>query len=276
MCKLIVIERNINSQILFKQILGRGTRIREEDGKTHFTLMDFRNASRLFADPDFDGEPLQVDEFGEEDKLPNGKSKYDEQEENSEEEGTSERAVKYYVDGHEIKILNERVQYLDANGKLIVESIKEYSKRHILERYATLDAFIRKWTDADRKQAIVEELKLEGVLLDALREKANKNLDDFDLILHIAFDKDPLTRQERANNVKKRHYLNKYEGIALKVLEKLLDKYKDSQLNDFTDAKILKLHPFDEIATPRGIVKEFGNIANYEEAVRELENQLYA
>jgi type I restriction enzyme R subunit len=276
MCKLIVIEKNINSQILFKQILGRGTRIREEDGKTHFTLMDFRNASRLFADPDFDGEPVQVDEFGSDEELPNTNTKYDEQEENSDEEGTSERTVKYYVDGREIEILNERVQYLDTNGKLIVESIKEYSKRHILEHYATLDTFIREWTDTDKKQAIIEELKSEGVLLDALREKSGKDLDDFDLIVHIAFDKEPLTKKERANNVKKRHYLNKYEGVARKVLEKLLEKYQDSQLKDFTDTKILKLHPFDKIATPQKIVKEFGSVNNYRKAVKELENELYA
>ena len=276
MCKLIVIERNINSQILFKQILGRGTRLREEDGKTHFTLMDFRNASRLFADPEFDGEPVQVEEFSSDDELPDTEIKYDEQEENFDEEGTSERTVKYYVNGREIKILNERVQYLDTNGKLIVESIKDYSKRHILEHYATLDTFIREWADADKKQAIIEELKSEGVLLDALRKKSDKDLDDFDLIVHIAFDKDPLTKQERANNVKKRHYLNKYEGVAKKVLEKLLEKYQDSQLKDFTDTKILKLHPFDKIATPKKIVEEFGSVSNYQKAVKELENELYA
>lgn len=278
MCKLIVVDKEIESPIMFKQILGRGTRIREEDGKTYFTFMDFRNVSRLFADPDFDGEPVKVIEVNHDGKIPKDDNNTDTADGDNTDEGDEslEPKGKYYINGVPVKILNERVQYIDIHGKLITESIKDYSKRHILEHYDTLDSFIKRWTKEEKKQAIIEELKDEGVLLSALRDEAGKDIDDFDLILHIAYDKKPLSRVERANNVKKRGYLDKYSDIAQRVLNGLLDKYSDAEVLDFTDTKILELKPFSEIGTPIKLVKEFGSKKNYLEAIKELEELLYA
>jgi type I restriction enzyme R subunit len=290
MCKLIVIDKELNSPIMFKQILGRGTRIREEDGKTYFTFMDFRNVSRLFADPEFDGDPVKVIEVDRTDPIPSGdvedgnsqeqgntSTDYDGEEDDGEARtGVSQPHGKYYVKGVRVKILNERVQYIDINGKLITESIKDYSKRHILEHYATLDSFIKRWSSEDRKRAIVDELKEEGVLLDALREEVGQDIDDFDLILHVAFDKKPLSRVERANNVKKRGYLHKYSEVAQQVLSGLLEKYQDDEIIDFNDTKVLELKPFNELGTPIKLVKEFGSKKNYVEAVKELVEMLYA
>lgn len=286
MCKLIVIDKQLNSSIMFKQILGRGTRIREEDGKTYFTFMDFRNASRLFADPEFDGEPVKIIEVSGTDPIPGddeneGQGEYDggnqEQDGIGEDDcGTSEPHQKYYVKGVNVKILNERVQYIDIHGKLITESIKDYSKRHILEQYDTLDSFIKRWSSEDKKQAIIDELRDRGVLLDALREEAGQDIDDFDLILHVAYDKKPLSRAERANNVKKRGYLHAYSDVAQQVLDGLLEKYKDAEVLDFSDTKVLELKPFTEIGTPLKLVKEFGSKQNYIQAVKELEKMLYA
>lgn len=286
MCKLIVIDKELNSQIMFKQILGRGTRIREEDGKTYFTFMDFRNVSRLFADPEFDGDPVKIIEVDGDDPIPGS----DEEDPDNQGEGYGDTGNegdnggddilhspnKYYVKGVKVNILNERVQYIDVNGKLITESIKDYSKKHILEHYDSLDSFIRRWNSEDKKQAIIEELKNEGVLLEALREEVGKDIDDFDLILHIAFDKKPLTRVERANNVKKRGYLHQYSEVAQQVLDGLLEKYKDAEVVDFSDTKVLELNPFDELGTPLRLVKEFGSKQKYIQAVKELEEMLYA
>jgi len=289
MCKLISVDKEINSPIMFKQILGRGTRIREEDGKTYFTFMDFRNVSRLFSDPEFDGDPVKVIEVGGDDPIPPG-----DKDDNSDNQGQgnntstgyegegddgeviSEPHEKYYVKGVNVKILNERVQYIDVHGKLITESIKDYSKKHILEHYNTLDSFINKWNTEDKKQAIIDELKDEGILLEALREEVGQDIDDFDLILHVAYDKKPLTRAERANNVKKRGYLHKYSDVAQQVLNGLLEKYSDAEIVDFTDTKVLELKPFIEIGTPVKLVKEFGSKKNYLQAVKELEKLLYA
>lgn len=285
MCKLIAIDKELNSQIMFKQILGRGTRIREEDGKTYFTFMDFRNVSRLFADPEFDGDPVKVIEIDGGDPIPSsnegetgvgtgdGGEIIDDGDGGG---GTKEPTEKYYIKGVNVKILNERVQHIDIHGKLITESIKDYSKKHILEHYDSLDSFIRRWNSEEKKQAIIEELKEEGVLLEALREEVGKDIDDFDLILHVAFDKKPLTRAERANNVKKRGYLHKYSEVAQKVLDGLLEKYSDAEIVDLTDTKVLDLKPFTEIGTPIKLVKEFGSKQKYIEAVKELEELLYA
>ncbi|MBB6218105.1 type I restriction enzyme R subunit [Anaerosolibacter carboniphilus] len=286
MCKLIVIDKELNSQIMFKQILGRGTRIREEDGKTYFTFMDFRNVSRLFADPEFDGDPVKVIEVEGKDPIPPGGE--DDGDQGQGDIGTGYEETedggdvmpdppgKYYVKGVNVRILNERVQYIDIHGKLITESIKDYSKRHILEHYDTLDSFIKRWGTEAKKQAIIDELKDEGVLLDALREEVGQDIDDFDLILHVAFDKKPLSRAERANNVKKKGYLHKYSYVAQQVLNGLLEKYKDAEVLDFSDTKILELKPFTELGTPIKLVKEFGNKQNYIKAVKELEAMLYA
>jgi len=286
MCKLIVVDKELNSQIMFKQILGRGTRIREEDGKTYFTFMDFRNVSRHFADPDFDGDPVKVIEVGESDPIPSddgdgssqgqGTATDNEGDEDDDGDGVSEPREKYYIKGVKVKILNERVQYIDINGKLITESIRDYSKKHILEHYDTLDSFIKRWSSEDKKQAIIDELKEEGVLLDALREEVGQDIDDFDLILHVAFDKKPLSRVERANNVKKRGYLHKYSEVAQQVLSGLLEKYQDDEILDFNDTKVLELMPFTELGSPIKLVKEFGSKKNYIQAVKELEELLYA
>lgn len=285
MCKLIVIDKEINSQTIFKQILGRGTRIREEDGKMFFTFMDFRNVSRLFADPEFDGEPVKIIEIGGVDLIPPDDDD-DQDDPGKKDDGggiddgddgdDSEPHKKVYIKGVRVTVLNERVQYVDINGKLITESIKDYSKRHILEHYDTLDRFIRRWSAEDKKQAIIDELKNEGVLLDALREEVGQDIDDFDLILHIAYDKKPLSRAERANNVKKRDYLNKYSDVAQQVLSGLLEKYQDAEILDFNDTKILELKPFIDIGTPLRLVKAFGSKEKYIQAVKELQGFLYA
>jgi type I restriction enzyme, R subunit len=292
MCKLIVIDKELNSQIMFKQILGRGTRIREEDGKTYFTFMDFRNVSRLFSDSEFDGDPVKIIEVGENDPIPDdaedegdtsegqwqgqGQGNPGTPDEGDEGDGGEIHAPKkYYVKGVQVRILNERVQYIDIHGNLITESIKDYSKKHILEHYDTLDSFIKRWSSEDKKRAIIEELKEDGVLLDALREEIGQDIDDFDLILHVAYDKKPLSRTERANNVKKRGYLHKYSEVAQQVLNGLLEKYKDDEILDFSDTKILELQPFNKMGTPVKLVREFGNKKNYIKAVKEMEQQLY-
>ncbi len=240
-CKLIVLDNSINSMTEFKQIIGRGTRLYPEYDKNYFTILDFRNASRLFAEPEFDGKPIVIIEGGD------GGSGWDPGEENEpiiegepDEEPDGEtvfippdpktQVLKYYVDDVPVRIINERVQYYDTNGKLITESIRDYSKRNIRQRFASLDEFLTVWTTAEKKQAIVRELEEQGVLLDALREESGKDLDDFDLILHVAFDQKPLTKRERVENVKKRGYLYKYSQECQKVLSALLDKYMDEDI----------------------------------------------
>lgn len=292
MCKLIVVDKEIQSQIMFKQILGRGTRIREEDGKMYFTFMDFRNVSRMFSDPEFDGDPVQIKIIDGGDSIPPdseddpsgddgtgsdyGTGKGDDLRDGDEDGDMKDPWKKYYINGVQVKILNERVQYVDINGKLITESIRDYSKKHILEHYETMDNFIKRWNSKDKKQAIIDELKEEGVLLDALSEEVGMDIDAFDLILHIAFDKKPLTRSERANNVEKKGYLYKYSDAAQKVLKALLDKYKDAEVIDFDDTKILELQPFTEMGTPIKLVKAFGDKKKFMIAVKELEDLLYA
>lgn len=277
-CKLIVLDNNISSMTEFKQIIGRGTRLKPEYDKEYFTIMDFRNVSRLFADPDFDGEPVVIYEPNEgEDIVP------PETQENSfgsENSGITEKnktKSKYRLSDVEVNVISERVQYYDKDGKLVTESLKDYSKKNILSEFSDLDTFIRKWNSEDKKQAIIDELIEHGVLLDALREEiGNPDIDDFDLICHIAYDKKPLTRHERANNVKKRGYLYKYSDMAQKVLENLLDKYSSDKSIDLTDTKVLELKPFDKFGNPLKIVKAFGGKKKYIEAIKELEKEIYA
>lgn len=286
-CKLIVLD-NIygeNGMTEFKQIIGRGTRLKPEYGKEYFTIMDFRNASRLFADPDWDGEPVQVYEPNEEDGddiLSPDYTDNDGTDENGNEpedwdKEMKEKPEKYRVNDIEVNIISERVQYYDKDGKLITESITDYSKKNILDEFATLDNFLKRWNSEEKKGAIIEELKEHGVLLDALREEiGNPDIDDFDLICHIAFDKKPLTKAERANNVKKRGYMYKYSDMAQSVLERLLERYKNEGVNNLEDTKILELEEFKEFGSPLKIVKLFGNKKKYIEAVKELEKQIYA
>lgn len=298
MCKLIVLDNNINSMTEFKQIIGRGTRLLEDYGKTYFTIMDFRNASRLFADKDFDGNPEVVIDIGVNDPIdPTGNPEDTDNPVNgdgsgngSENTGNSggsddgwgngdddDKPKKYYVKDVKVEVLSERVQYVDKDGKLITESLIDYTRKNILGQYARLDAFLKKWNEAQKKQAIVDELREEGVLLDAVREETGQtDIDDFDLILHLAYDKAPLTRIERINNVKKRGYLYKYSELAQKVLGTLMDKYASDGLKEIEETKILQLTEFQQFGSPMKIVKEFGGKAAYEKAVKELEDEIFS
>ena len=287
-CKLIVLDNIFgdNGMTEFKQIIGRGTRLKPEYDKKFFTIMDFRNASRLFADPDWDGEPVQIYEPNEDNgyvivppddedlSKSNIESNYEEVHDWN--ERVHEKHRKYVVNDVNVKVISERVQYYDKDGKLITESLKDYSKKNILNEFATLDNFLNRWNNEDKKDAIIEELKEQGVLLDALREDiGNPDIDDFDLICHIAFDKKPLTKKERAINVKKRGYLYKYSDMAQRVLEKLLDRYKNEGIVNLEDTKVLELEDFKEFGSPLKIVKMFGNKKKYIEAVKGLEKELY-
>lgn len=284
-CQLIVLDNNINSMTEFKQIIGRGTRIKEEYGKQYFTIMDFRGVTRLFADPDFDGEPVSIyepeegetivppDEIGEfgdlEDGFTETLGEFDE------DEGGSQR-IKYVVDDVDVMVVNERVEYYDKDGKLVTESLKDYTRKNIREEYADLNEFINRWNNEEKKTAILDELKARGIFLDALKEEVGKDLDDFDLILHLAFDQKPLTRKERADNVKKRDYFGKYSDVAKEVLEALLDKYMNEGISELESMEILKLDPFNKIASPTKIIKAFGGRDEYLNTIRELEKQIYA
>ena len=298
MCKLIVLDNNINSMTEFKQIIGRGTRLLEDYGKTYFTIMDFRNASRLFADKDFDGNPEVVIDIGGDDPIePTDNPEDTNNPENGEDSGNGSentgnfgssaddwgngdddgKPKKYYVKDVKVEVLSERVQYVDKDGKLITESLIDYTRKNILGQYARLDAFLKKWNEAQKKQAIVDELREEGVLLDAVREEIGQtDIDDFDLILHLAYDKVPLTRIERINNVKKRGYLYKYSQLAQKVLGTLMDKYASDGLKEIEETKILQLTEFQQFGSPMKIVKEFGGKAAYEKAVNELEDEIFS
>lgn len=281
-CKLIVLDNNINSMTEFKQIIGRGTRLKPDYGKEYFTIMDFRNACRLFADPDFDGDPIVIIDGGDPTFDPPVAPSTPPQPDPGLGPGSGpvdppEKKHKFRVRGVEVTILNERVQYYDKDGKLITESVTDYSKKNILGEYATLDAFLRAWKGDKRKQAIIEELQERGVLLEALREASgNKDIDDFDLICHIAYDQAPLTKTERANNVRKRGYLYKYSGLAQEVLNALLDKYMDEGIRDIESLEILSNDPFRKFGTPMKIAKLFGGKAGYIQAVKDLQNEIYA
>lgn len=288
-CKLIVLDSNINSMTEFKQIIGRGTRIREDKDKMFFTIMDFRNATRLFSDPKFDGDPVSIKDINHEEEITIDDIENTDSTNNLSNISTRESADvtfaeitesrKIHVNGVEINIFNEYCSYYDKDGKLVTESLRDFSKRSILNEYASLNDFIHKWNEADKKQAILDELENQGVSLEALRKDiGNKEIGDFDLILHIAYDKKPLTRYERVNNVIKKGYLYKYSEIAQNILKDLLEKYSDNNELELTDTKILELKPFDQYSggNPIKIVEIFGGKDKYIEAVKELEEELYA
>ena len=267
-CGLIVIDKEIGSMTEFKQIIGRGTRLRTDKGKWHLEILDFRNATAKFKDPKFDGDP----------EPPQGKSgkPYTMPEEPS--SVVSEAHVKYLVEGEKIAITTEIVSILGEDGKTMrTESITDFTRKQIRKRYATLNDFVKNWTEAERKKAIVDELKDYSVLVDAVREKnpALANADIFDVICHVAFDQPPVSRRERANNVKKRNYFAKYEGKAREVLEALLDKYADYGILNLEDSDILDTAPFNKIGKPQKIVKLFGGLDKFEQALKELENEIY-
>ncbi|HOW15871.1 EcoAI/FtnUII family type I restriction enzme subunit R [Methanosarcina sp.] len=262
-CKLIVLDKRIQSMTEFKQIIGRGTRINEDYGKFYFTIMDFKKATELFADPDFDGEPVEIYVPG---GNGNGGSRNP--------EGETDRE-KYFVDDVGVEILTERTQYYGPDGKLITESLKDYTRKTMLKDFESLDSFLKHWNEAEKKQVIIAELEEKGILLDALSEEVGKDFDPFDLICHVAFDRPPLSRKERAEKVKKSSYFSKYGEQAQEVLDALLDKYADDGIENLENMSVLKVQPFDRIGTPLEIVKLFGGKSNYLAAVRGLESQLY-
>ena len=293
-CRLIVLDRPVGSMTEFKQIVGRGTRVHEDTKKFYFTLMDFRGATNHFADPDFDGEPVQIYEPGEHDPIvpPDDVPPTDE---NGEPlppvPGDDEVIVdeppditidpdeaaprKIYVDGVGATIVAERVEYLDENGRLVTETLRDFTKKALRKRFASLDDFLKRWRASERKQAIIEELENEGLSLDPLAEEVGKDLDPFDLICHVAFDQPPLTRRERAENVRKRDVFTKYGPQARAVLEALLQKYQDQGVIDLGDPRILQVPPLDKMGTPFQLMKEFGTRANFMFAVQELQSAIY-
>ena len=273
-CKLIVLDKTIKSMTNFKQIIGRGTRIEEEFNKYFFTIMDFKKATELFRDPDFDGEPVVIYEPGDDDDPvpPDPEEPDDDDGEDGEGPGTR----KVYVSGVPAKIVAERIEYYGPEGKLITESYRDFTRKQIHSEFDSLDDFLRNWNGATKKQVIIELLEEHGIVLDNLAEVVGKEYGDFDLICHIAYDQPPLTRQERANNVRKRNYFTKYGEQARAVLNALLDKYADKGIRTIENAKVLKLKPFSDIGTPIEIINEvFGGKKNYEEAIQELEQELF-
>ena len=288
-CKLVVLDQRIQSMTEFKQIIGRGTRINEDYGKFWFSIMDFKKATELFADPAFDGDPVQIyeptseeppvppeEEPPEGEPLPPGA----EPEPSLPPEPPGEKRIKYVIGGEvTVYVVAERVQYYGPDGKLITESLKDYTRRAVRKEYASLDDFLRRWTSAERKKAVIEELEAQGVLLEALADevgkKQGKQFDPFDLVCHVAFDRPPLTRKERAEQAMKRDAFAKYGDKARAVLEALVEKYADAGIESIEDIKILTLDPFSRLGTAPELINAFGGKPAYLRAVRELEQQLY-
>ena len=300
-CKLIVLDSNITSMTEFKQIIGRGTRVEEDFGKLYFTIIDFRNVTDKFADKDFDGAPVKIKEANQNDELSEnildeggGEVQIDPV---TGEEISFEEAVykidenagtlfvaepaknspreKVYIAGVDVSILSERKEFLDASGKLITCSLKEYTKTGILTSYRSLDSFLQTWNDAERKKAIIEELEKQGLFIDELKEEIKSDLDVFDLICHIAWDAPALTRRERAENVRKRNYWTKYGDKARSVLNALLDKYAETGIENIEEMKVLTVEPLKDLGTPAELINAFGGKAEYLKALRELENEIY-
>ena len=269
--KYIVLDSNIRSMTEFKQIIGRGTRVREDLGKLYFTIFDFRDVTRLFHDPDFDGpiekqEGFEPQKPGSEPDKPPRVTPPD-----------REKKQKFVLGGTPVTVSQQHVQYLDKSGNLITESLIDYTKRNVLNQYASLDDFLSAWNDADRKQTVIEELEKRGVFFDDLCDEIGKDLDPFDLILHIVFDQPPLTRKERAEHVRKRNYFTKYGEKAAEILDALLTKYADIGLDDLENVDVLKVDPIKQYGTQVYIINSiFGGIEKYREAIKELETAIYA
>ncbi len=285
-CRLIVLDKTINSMTEFKQIIGRGTRINEDYGKLYFTIIDFKRATAAFADPDFDGDPVQIYEpKGDQPIVPPDDVTLpaDEPEADTgmdvvhlpDTPSTDNPRHCYVVDNVEVRIISERVQYLDADGKLLTESLKDFTRKAVRKEYASLNAFLNAWNEATRKQAVVEELSHHGVFIDELAEQVGQDMDAFDLICHVAFDQKPLTRKERADRVRKRNVFGKFGDKARAVLEALLDKYSDAGLKSVESLEILKVDPLTKFGTPVEIVGLFGGREKYLAAILELETHLY-
>ena len=301
-CKLIVLDQGIKSMTLFKQIIGRGTRLREDLGKTWFTILDFKRATELFADKDFDGEPVQIYEPGigepvapPEPAVPGGmpgdagppggaSDPLDPLNTLGPFAGGSGAAdgPKKYILGNNVtvSVARERVQYLNADGKLITESLRDYTRINLLKKYDSLDEFLQAWQQADRKAALLQELEGQGVLLEALADEVAHmgmvDLDPFDLLLHVAYDQPPLTRRERARRVHKRNVFTHYGPVARKVLEALLDKYADEGIATIESNEVFKLQPFTDLGSPVELVRSFGGRPQYLAALQTLERELYA
>lgn len=286
MVKYIVLDSSINSMTEFKQIIGRGTRVREDLGKMFFTIFDFRGVTRHFADPDFDGPVEQDAEFtptpdGDIDDVPDetdcGDGENGGEPDDIDDEPIGGPRRKYYVHDVEVTVLKKRVQYIDKDGKLITESLTDYTRRNILNQYTTLDAFLSAWNCADRKQAILDELENQGIIFEELQESLGREFDPFDLLCHIAFDQPPLTRRERANNVKKRNYFGKYSEKVAEVLNALLEKYADSGLTNLENKDILKVDPLRDFGSPVRIINGiFEGKENFDRVLHELITELYA
>ncbi len=292
-CKLIVLDSNIGSMTEFKQIIGRGTRINEEYGKTYFTIIDFRNVTHLFADPNFDGDPVMIKDISEDDDITDIEDIATDEpiiDDGEEVKFPEEYPIiegggmivaeptgreKTYVNGVEVKIINERVQYLDGNGNIITESLTDYTKKNVLQKFASLNDFLNYWNNEEKKRAIMEELEAQGIFFEALKDEIGKDFDAFDLICHVAFDAKPLTKKERANNVKKRNYFAKYSEQAQAVIQSLLDKYADSDITSIESLDVLKLDPLNKLGSPLEIINAFGGKENYLKAIKELETELY-
>ena len=291
-CKLIVLDSNIGSMTEFKQIIGRGTRINEEYGKTFFTIMDFRGATDKFADPDFDGESVMIKDIFDGDEILNPEEEKIDSiiDENGEEiifepfnipdageieDIEKKKREKVYINGVDVTILNERVQIRNSEGKLITTSYKEYSKQKVHEEFSSLDDFLNRWSSSEKKQVIIDELYEKDILFEELKVDIGKDMDIFDLICHIAYDKPPLTRKERANSVQKRDYFNKYEGQAKEILKALLEKYSDEGIETIETIEVLKLPEFSSFGTAIEIVNTFGGRDKYLEAIKDLENEIY-
>ncbi|MDO9019705.1 MAG: DEAD/DEAH box helicase family protein [Deltaproteobacteria bacterium] len=293
-CKVVVLDQNIRSMSEFKQIIGRGTRIREDFGKLYFTIIDFRKATEMFADPGFDGLPLQVlvgpdgDTEVEADEGHGAATQEDGPSATARDgegndgggadgdgDGTGGRRVKYVVGDVPVSVLKERVMYYGRDGRLVTESLRDYAKTAVQEQYSSLDAFLRRWNEADRKQAIVRELDEQGLLLDAVADEVGRDYSAFDLVCHVAFGQPPLTRRERAANVRKRDYFTRYGEAARAVLDVLLTKYADEGIDDIEDINVLKVKPLTVLGTPVEIIQRFGGRDAYLAAVRALEDELY-
>ncbi len=299
-CKVIVLDAEIKSMTKFKQIIGRGTRINEEFNKLYFTILDFRNVTDLFADKEFDGDPIRVKPVSENTDLTNIIDEEENDHASIEDEETGEeivinpvvrypepededktmwdtpiRKTKVYVNGVDVSALISRELYFDNNGKPITVSLKDYTRKVVMGRYASLDDFLKSWNSADKKEILVQELEEQGVMVEALENAVNKEVDLFDLICHVAYGQPPLTRKERANNVKKRNYFAKYGEQARKVLEALLDKYADEGITNIENMDVLRVQPFTEYGSPVEIINEFGSKDNYMRAIKELEKELY-
>lgn len=288
MVKLIVLESNIESITEFKQIIGRGTRIREAEGKVYFTIMDFRKATNTFARPDFDDDPVQIYEPGPDDAIvPPDAEPTDTGLENESSGADSPRDQilldetpegqprKYYVNNVPVSVVQERVQYYGADGKLITESLKDYARKNIKQEFSSLDAFLNKWHTAEKKAELVQELAEHGILLDALLEETGKNMDPFDLICHLAFDQPALTRKERAERVRKRNFFTKYGDTARKILESLLDKYENEGVFSIEEGSVLNVVPLSQMGSPVELVRAFGKNADFQKALRELQLEIY-